>query len=607
MVSDLVLAAEPTVPILAPPPAEEFFGSYAIQRVRPSPSGRFLALETSEGGAPIHLKIIDLEGKEPPRIVAKFNDYDVADSRWLSDSWLAFSTRDLRYVSQMDGRGQWLVDRTGTEMKDTYSQSFAAAKIRERVNAEINFVPDKDSAPKPPEKLESGVYDARGTLRAGTASKEGKSRIYWLDVKTKEWRKLAEFGWLDQEFAPAFVNEKDELFIIAINSATSFSELRKFDFGTGKPGQSAILAIPGFDVNAQPIKDELSDVVYGLRVNTDSDAVVWYSAQMRAIQAKVDALLPGRVNTLTANSYASPSTVLIKTYSDRSPPQFLIYRVATEQFERIASSRPGIMPEQMGTMELFRIKARDGLDLPVWITKTDSEKPRPAVILVHGGPWVRGALWGWDEDSQFLATRGYVVIQPEFRGSLGYGDAHHRAGWKQWGQRMQDDLRDALQFATDKGWVDPNRVCVMGGSYGGYATLMELALRSPLYRCGIAWSAVTDPRLKYEVFWSDTTDELREHVFPFMVGDLEKDADMLKAIAPLEMANRITAPLMLIYGNYDRRVPIVHGKRLRAKMQDAGLEPEWIVYDGEGHGWARKKNQIDFWKRIEQFLAKHLK
>ena len=165
----------------------------------------------------------------------------------------------------------------------------------------------------------------------------------------------------------------------------------------------------------------------------------------------------------------------------------------------------------MATLDLHRIKARDGLDLPVWVTtpRGKPERRRAAVVLVHGGPWVRGTHWRWSADAQFLASRGYVVIEPEYRGSTGFGRATSAAGFKKWGTTMQDDVADAVNWAADKGLIDGKRVCIAGASYGGYATLMG-AIRFPeLYRCGVAWVAVTDPRLMFEPLWRQRLSDAR--------------------------------------------------------------------------------------------------
>jgi dipeptidyl aminopeptidase/acylaminoacyl peptidase len=300
--------------------------------------------------------------------------------------------------------------------------------------------------------------------------------------------------------------------------------------------------------------------------------------------------------------------VLVYSYSDQEPGDCLLYKKASNEWVRMGSVRPKLDSAVMARQTFHRIKARDGADLPVWVTipaGSDSHA-RAAVVLVHSGPWSRGGAWGWSAEPQFVASRGYVVIQPEFRGSVGYGDRHFRAGFRQWGQAMQDDLSDALQFAVKQGWVDPSRVCIAGGDYGGYATLMGLAKRPEEFRCGVAWAAISDARLMFSVHGSDISLDAKKYSMTTMIGDPEKDAAMLAAVAPLTQAERVKAPLLLAYGALDRRVPVEHGEQMRAALRKAGRDPEWVVYNNEGHGWWLAETRRDFWSRVETFLARHL-
>lgn len=229
-------------------------------------------------------------------------------------------------------------------------------------------------------------------------------------------------------------------------------------------------------------------------------------------------------------------------------------------------------------------------------------------MLVHGGPWMRGRQWGWDPMAQFLASRGYQVLEPEFRGSTGYGQALYRAGWRQWGQAMQDDVADVMQWAVKQGHADPKRACIAGASHGGYATLMGLMRHPELYRCGVAWVAVTDPRLLFEWnFDSDQADVVREIDLPRLVGDPKADAAMLDSVSPVKRAAEIKAPLLLAMGGADARVLPVHGERLNEALIAAGRPPQYVVYEGEGHGWRQLKTHVDFARRLEAFLAQHLK
>jgi dipeptidyl aminopeptidase/acylaminoacyl peptidase len=257
------------------------------------------------------------------------------------------------------------------------------------------------------------------------------------------------------------------------------------------------------------------------------------------------------------------------------------------------------------------VAARDGLSLPVWVTTppkgASSTAPRPTVVMVHGGPWVRGSHWEWEPMRQFLATRGFLVIEPEFRGSAGFGRRLFRAGWRQWGRTMQDDVADALGWAVKKGLADPAKVCIIGASYGGYATLMGLIRHPDLYRCGAAWAAVTDPRLMFKwSYTSNVSSEGREYSYPKLIGDPVADAEMLESVTPVLLADQIKAPLLLVMGGQDRRVLPEHGQRLRDAMKAAGHPPEFIEYPTEGHGWLQLETQVDFARRLEAFLARNL-
>jgi dipeptidyl aminopeptidase/acylaminoacyl peptidase len=290
---------------------------------------------------------------------------------------------------------------------------------------------------------------------------------------------------------------------------------------------------------------------------------------------------------------------------------------AQAQWNAVGATRKDVQPSRMATLDFHRIKARDGLELPLWLTlpltdgkpTTDATKrPRPAVVLVHGGPWVRGGSWHWNGEAQFLASRGYVVIEPEFRGSEGYGSRLYSAGIKQWGQTMQSDLADALQWAVQQGHVDARRVCIAGGSYGGYAALMGPVRDPGLYRCVAAWMAVTDLHQRLQAgVESDLSEEGRLYSLPQLMGDPKTDAAMLTDNSPLTHAAQIKVPVLLAVGAKDRRVPIVHGERMRDALRAAGNPPQWEVYPDEGHGWYKAESRTDFAIKLEAFLAQHLK
>ena len=648
MCGALALAhAEEAIPPLT------FFANPDIGEARLSPSGRHLALTVAATSGRMVLAVVTLDSEKPPVVVASSDRADVRSFEWVNDERLVFNVIDLQVpgADQGFGPGLYSVKRDGSETRqfirtrwnpfltsasvdsttldpDHYLLHVPTTGGNEVIVGQVHW----DSLGNPisvtPKRLDlttgrartawlgypSGalgwVFDARGEPRAVTTSAGGVTQVYWRDVAAGRWRSLYAAPSLDAPWSPLAVDGSDRFYVLA-DSAGRGSVLKRFDFKTGTAEDAALVSTPGFDARPTLLFADAAEThLVGVRVDVDAETTVWLDPDRKKLQELVDARFPGRVNRISCSvDCLGEGAMLVASYSDRDPGTFSVYRASTKTWTTIGRARRAVDPRQMATLDLHRIQSRDGLDLPVWITTPPGKaaSPRPAVVLVHGGPWVRGIEWRWNAAAQFLASRGYVVIEPEFRGSDGFGQRHLRAGFKHWGTTMQDDVADAVRWAAEKGFVDGKRVCIAGGSYGGYATLMG-AIRYPdLYRCGVAYVAVTDPRLLFEESWSsDMPREAVRYTLPVMIGDLVKDADLLKAAAPVERAQEIRIPILMAFGTDDRRVPLEHGTRMRAAMQAAGQQPEYVTYDGEGHGWLKVENRIDFWTRVEKFLAKNL-
>lgn len=636
-------------------PVEAFYRPPDIVQVRLSPTGRRLAISTGVGGHRVSLAVIDLGGERKLTMAARFTDADVGRFHWVSDDRLVLSLVDLSVGGgdQPFGPGLFSVRHDGSELRELIAprQTFVGAPriarepldwrhallaipsapgndvvigrhVLDRNNDIETVVPmrldvttgrTRSIVAKVPDDAKTWLFDARGEPRVAISSRQGRTQVHRRDPSTEQWQQLSDHPWLAAPFTPRFVDASGGLYVSVRDGPAGHSVLKRFDLATGQPEAKSLVSTPGFDFSGELVEsDAPGGAILGVRTITDAESTVWFDARMKKAQATVDQRFQGRINRLSCRRCETDDmVVLVQSWSDQDPGHVWVYTPARETWYDVGRVRGGIEPSRMATLDLHRIKARDGLELPVWVTLpagTDPRRPQPAVVLVHGGPWMRGVSWQWADDAQFLASRGYVVIEPEFRGSLGYGDRHARAGWRQWGQAMQDDVADALQWAVTKGLVDGQRVCIAGASYGGYATLMGLVRHPALYRCGIAWAAVTDPRLLFEDSWrNDIPAEWRRHGLPILIGDPVADAAMLTAATPVEQASRIRAPVMLAFGFEDRRVPIEHGERMRAALRKTGQEPEWVLYPGEGHGWLKPENRYDFARRMETFLARHLK
>ena len=380
----------------------------------------------------------------------------------------------------------------------------------------------------------------------------------------------------------------------------------RLDLETGKTDAHPLLDAPGFDLNPELIANHRTHKVIGAHIRTDADSTVWFDPEYKALQDKVDALLPGLVNRIDVAECGCAQRVLVTSSSDRQPPMYFLFDRTGGTLTPIGSARPQIQARQMAMTDFYRIKTRDGLEIPVWVTKPHGKGPFPAVVLVHGGPWVRGWDWEWEPESQFLAAHGYVVIRPEFRGSTGYGGKLFEAGFKQWGLKMQDDIADATRWASAQGLADAKRTCIAGASYGGYATLMGLVRNGDLYQCGVAWSAVTDINLMFDITWSDFAMQYKKFGMPALVGDQDKDAEQFKLTSPIAQAAHINRPLLLAHGGVDQRVPIDHAIKLKRVLESRGAPLTWIEYADEGHGWYKPANRIDFYDRMVKFLGANI-
>ncbi|HEX8379211.1 MAG TPA: S9 family peptidase [Allosphingosinicella sp.] len=255
-------------------------------------------------------------------------------------------------------------------------------------------------------------------------------------------------------------------------------------------------------------------------------------------------------------------------------------------------------------MEAVRYAARDGLPVPAYLTLPVGRpaKGLPLIVMPHGGPFIRDS-WVYEPWVQFLANRGYAVLQPNFRGSTGYGKAYVEAASGQFGRKMQDDLDDGVAWLTERGIVDPKRVCMMGASYGGYAA-MWAAVRNPdLYRCSVSFAGISDipSMLRYDRskfvatrYYRDWRDRIRG----------PEDFD-LKNVSPINRAREIRVPMLIAHGEKDSNVPANQSKRLHEALRKAGIPHEYVTYPEEGHGFQKVENSVDFLKRVDAFLAKH--
>ena len=447
------------------------------------------------------------------------------------------------------------------------------------------------------------LTDADFRIRAAEASdpETGASIIRVRDAEEQPWRELLRFPFGENGSALAFNAAGDRLYVTS-SLGSDTTRLVAVDPQTGR-------------VIEELAKDAQSDV----------GSVLVHPTEHRIQAVEFDYLKPRWeiIDPAIAEDIAYLRTIadgnvsigdrtladdrwIVAFEPDDGPTAFYLYQREPRSAERLFVTRPELTEYRLASMQPVEISARDGLTLPGYLTTPPGieAKQLPLVLLVHGGPWARD-VWGFDPQAQWLANRGYAVLQVNFRGSTGFGKAFLNAGNEEWGVgAMQHDLTDAVKWAIDQGIADPERVGIYGGSYGGYATLAGLAFTPDLYTAGVDVVGPSNIRTLFESippYWAPAKREL-----VLRVGDVEESDALNRRISPLFHAEQIRAPLMVLQGANDPRVKIAESDQIVAAMRAKDLPVTYIVFPDEGHGFARPENRLDANARIEQFLAEHL-
>jgi dipeptidyl aminopeptidase/acylaminoacyl peptidase len=296
---------------------------------------------------------------------------------------------------------------------------------------------------------------------------------------------------------------------------------------------------------------------------------------------------------------------LISFTNDAGPVSFYAYDTATGAGSFLFEHQPELSKYELALMEPFSYQARDGLTINGYLTFPPGADrlDLPTVLLVHGGPWARDT-WGFNPEAQWLANRGYLCIQVNFRGSAGYGKAFSNAGDREWGNKMQDDISDAVAHAISRGWSDPARVAIAGGSYGGYAALAGAAFTPDLYCCAVDIVGPSNLITLIETippYWAPLIAQFHNRV-----GDPAKDKDFLWSRSPLARADQIRIPLLIAQGANDPRVKQAESEQIVAALAKAGIEHEYMLFPDEGHGFAKPANRLRFYAAADEFLSRYL-
>jgi dipeptidyl aminopeptidase/acylaminoacyl peptidase len=419
------------------------------------------------------------------------------------------------------------------------------------------------------------------------------------------WSKVASFDASDDKGAGIFgLSDDGKSLIQGVVPDTGTTKLTSYDIATGKT--AVLFSNPSYDVD-HVVSDPWTGRVIGAAYFSDNVQYFYFDPSREALQRGLEAAFPGRSVSAVSFDLARDKVIAL-VESPQEPPAYYFVDRTTHQASLFGESYPKLLKSDLGEMKPYDFTARDGLHIPGYITLPPGRatKNLPAIVLPHGGPDARDAI-GFDWLAQFLASRGYVVLQPNFRGSWGYGRAFTQAGLHQWGLKMQDDITDGVKKMIADGIADPKRVCIVGWSYGGYAALAGAAFTPDLYACTASIAGISDlpamlraertlggRRGKLVSFWSSR------------IGSIYDDSDAIRAVSPARHADQVKCPILLLHGENDSTVPIEQSETMNDALKSAGKSVEFVKLEGDDHYAELSTTRVKILTELETFLKANI-
>lgn len=451
-----------------------------------------------------------------------------------------------------------------------------------------------------PGNIVSWTADAQFQIRAAVAAtQDGGSDLLFRETADKPWETLRHWGPDDEGGAVSFSQDGKTLYIVGSHDANAE---RLIALNPATSEETVLAADDQYDVDDILIHPT-TRIVQAVSVYKDKEE--WQILD-ESIAPDFEAIAQVREGEFTIGSRdLADKNWLVAYLTDDGPVYYYLYNRESKSSSLLFSNKPELEELSLASMQPVSYQARDGLTIHGYLTTPAGleGKNLPTVLYVHGGPWARDT-WGYSPTVQWLANRGYAVLQVNFRGSTGYGKDFLNAGNRQWGAAMHDDLIDAVNWLTEQGISDPNKIAIMGGSYGGYATLVGLTFTPDVFACGVdivGPSNLVTLIQSVPPYWAPMM-----AMFAHRVGDLEKEEEFLKERSPLFFADQIEKPLLIGQGANDPRVKQAESEQIVEAMRQAGKPVEYALYTDEGHGFARPENRLHFYAIAEGFLAKYL-
>ena len=621
----------------APPPLADFLKRDAFGTMKISPTGEYIAatLPLSDRTSLIILRRSDLKPTNHVTLDAKKH---VVDFHWVNDKRILFSIGEKQgeleqpratgelYGVNADGGGQGtaLVGFRSGAIQSTHihqqARSIAATLIDPLRNSDDDVLisvwdftsfDEVDrmnvntghlvTVAKAPVRNAEFLDDPSGTVRfAWGAGDDRRVKTYYRANANSDWEMINDEAQTERQVRPVGFSADGKTAYLQVEETKGADGIYTFDTSTRK---RELLSRDDVVNPAAYLHSPEDGSVYAVLFENGKPRVAYidpdnrYAQQLRSVQSSFkDAMV------LPASYSKDGSLALYRVFSDRIPSDYYLYDRNANRVSFIASRASWFKPDMLSEMRPVSFKSRDGLALQGLLTipRGSNGKKLPLVINPHGGPFGIYDEWGYNFEVQLLASRGYAVLQVNYRGSGNYGRAFEHSGYKQWGGTMQDDLTDATHWAIDQGIADAHRICIYGASYGGYAALEGVAKEPSLYRCAIGYVGVYDMPTMYHR--GDIQERKSgENFLKEALGE-----DNLDAISPNHLANRIVVPVMMVAGKEDVRAPAKHTELMRDALLHAGKQVDAKIYPGEGHGFYTEADRTDLYTLMLAFLDRNI-
>ena len=452
-----------------------------------------------------------------------------------------------------------------------------------------------------PGNISGWMTDHDGKLRVAFTTDGVSTSIIYRETEESEWENLITTNF-KESLSPLFFTFDNKNLYCSSNLGRDKSAIILYDIEKREEVEE-LFKHDMVDVSGLSYSDKRK-VLTTISYTTDKRERVFLDDVTKNMFETLKSKLPGYEIAITSYN-KNEDQFIIRTYSDRSLGAYYHFDNTSGKLALIEEVSPWLDENDLCEMKPIKYTSRDGLTIHGYLTvpKGKEAKNLPVVVNPHGGPWARDS-WGFNPEVQFLANRGYAVLQMNFRGSVGYGKEFWQCSFKQWGKTMQDDITDGVNWLVEEGIADKDRVAIYGGSYGGYATLAGLAFTPDVYACGIDYVGVSNLFTFMSTippYWEPYLEMMYE-----MVGNPEDDKELMETASPVMHADKIVAPLLIAQGAKDPRVNVDESNQMVEAMKSRGVEVEYLVEPEEGHGFRNEENRFKFYRAMEGFLDDHI-